>query len=405
MLRPLYSLMAALSLTAALAACADNPAATAPTSHSAPAEPSLSVSLGPVSADPSALTFGGVLWHQSRIDTVTITNSGKETINTGLAITGPDAIDFNMFSVNGEMPDCGWWLTPGLSCVIGVQFTPQAVGQRVASLDITVPGIGVLSVGLFGEGVRGAVLYGPDSMSFAEQTVGTTSSAQTVMIRNIGTANMNVRGVSFLGSNPSDFAVTQASTNACVLYAPIAPNASCNIGVAFAPKAAGARSGEMIVYIADGAGSLPAASVLLDGTGTEIVSNPGADLAVSFGGMPSQIQVGKTLTYAITVKNGGPGTASGIALSAAVPAGTGFAGLTAPTGVSCSSPLKGDTGGVTCSISSMASGSAYTVKLAVTTLSGNRTVISNAATVTSTSVDPVKANDSATATTTVVGKK
>ena len=164
---------------------------------------------------------------------------------------------------------------------------PQAVGQRAASLDIPVSGVGVLSVGLFGEGTRGAVLYGPDSMLFADQTVATTSSVQTVMIRNIGTSDMWLFGTALQGSNPGDFAVTQASTNPCVKGA----------------------------------------------------------------------------------------------------------------------PLKGDAGGMSCSISSIASGSAYTVKLAVTTLSGNRTVITNTAWVTGGSVDPVRENNTATATTTIVGRK
>ena len=60
---------------------------------------------------------------------------------------------------------------------------------------------------------------------------------------------------------------------------------------------------------------------------------------------------------------------------------------------------------MSCSISSIASGSAYTVKLAVTTLSGNRTVITNTAWVTGGSVDPVRENNTATATTTIVGRK
>jgi uncharacterized repeat protein (TIGR01451 family) len=204
------------------------------------------------------------------------------------------------------------------------------------------------------------------------------------------------------GTNPGDFVVSQPSTNACVLYAPIAPNASCDIAVAFAPIAAGTRTAYLVVETVSNETLIGTANVLLVGNGGT-TSSPDADVAVSIGGAPNQVQVGKTFTYNITVKNAGPGAASGIALTAAAPVGTGFAGITAPNGVSCVGPAKGDAGAVSCSISSMASGGALTVKLAVTALS--RAVISNTATVTSTSVDPVKGNDSATATTTIVGRK
>jgi uncharacterized repeat protein (TIGR01451 family) len=412
MLRSLFSIAAAarvpfaaaLSL-AALAACADEPMlSTEPARHTTPAGPSLTWTVGYVAADSSSVSFANTLWHLTRTDTVTLTNAGSDTVAiTDITIVGQNPLDFGWFFPNGDPPDCVAWIAPGAKCLIGVLFNPQEVGQRSASLSVSLPS-GILSVALAGEGIRGALGYSPSSLSFADQAVGATSSAQTVTIRNTGTADFEVRSTKLQGTNPGDFVVSQPSTNACVLNAAIAPNASCDLGVAFAPTAAGARSAQLAVEIVDQMGWIATANVALSGTGTEIISNP-ADLAVSFGAVPNQIQLGKTLTYAITVRNGGPGAASAITLTAAVPAGTGFAGLTVPNGVACSAPAMGDTGGVFCSIGAMASGSAYTVKLAVKTLSGNRTVISNTATVTSGSVDPVSSNNSATVTTTVIGRK
>jgi len=398
--------MAALSLTTALAACGDEPTPpAAPASNSTPVGPSLTVSPYEISADPAPLDFGKTLYHMSKTDIVTLTNSASKTAEiSNIMITGANANDFNTFSVNGTTPDCGGWLEPGAKCVIGVQFSPQGVGPRGGGLSIAVDA-SPLAVTLLGEGIQAALDYSPSYMAYGDEAVGTTGYPRLLTIRNSGTADLQVSSTKLQGTNPGDFVVSQPSTNACVQYAPIAPNASCDIAVAFAPIAGGTRSAQLVVETVGNGALIGTANVALVGNGTGIISNPDADLAVSFGGLPNQVQVGKTLNYTITVKNAGPGAASGITLSAVVPVGTGFAGITAPTGVSCVGPAKGDAGGVSCAINSMASGTTSTVKLAVTALSGTRTVISNTATVTSASVDPVKGNDSATATTTIVGRK
>lgn len=395
---------ATLSVAATLSGCADDPMQpTSPMQHTVPIGPSLGSSVGNVWADSASISFAATLWHMSRADTVTLINSGTDTVAiNSIDIVGTNTLDFNWYFPNGNPPDCFGSIAPGAKCLIGVQFNPSDVGQRSATLDVSLPS-GVLSVNLAGEGLRGALAYSPSSLAFADQTVGTMSSQQTVTIRNTGTADMQVWSIKLQGTNAGDFAVKAPSTNACVLNAAIAPNASCDIGVAFAPTAAGARSAQLVADIADMMGTIGSATVALSGKGIEITSS--ADLAVSFGSVPSQVQVGKTILYPITVKNGGPDAASGITLTASVPAGTGFAGLSVPTGVACSAPAVGDTGGVICSIRSMASGSAFTVQLYVKTLSGNRTVVSNAAKVTSASSDPANGNNSATVTTTVLGRK
>ena len=109
MYRPLYSLMAALSLTASLGACADEPTPlTAPTRGPIPVGPGLSVSLGPISADPAPLTFPATVWHQPRLDTLTVTNSGSNVATIGnVSVSGPNAFDFELAVINGDTPDCG----------------------------------------------------------------------------------------------------------------------------------------------------------------------------------------------------------------------------------------------------------------------------------------------------------
>jgi len=131
MYRPLYSLMAALSLTASLGACADEPTPlTAPTRGPIPVGPGLPVSLGPISADPAPLTFPATVWHQPRLDTLTVTNSGSNVATIGnVSVSGPNAFDFELAVINGDTPDCGGALQPGAKCFIGVHFSPRPLGS------------------------------------------------------------------------------------------------------------------------------------------------------------------------------------------------------------------------------------------------------------------------------------
>ena len=108
----------------------------------------------------------------------------------------------------------------------------------------------------------------PGSLSFASQTVGTTSSTQAVTVTNSSGIALNVSlGVS------DDF----VQTNTC--GGAMAVGASCTVSVSFAPSTAGAHVGVLTVT-ANGGGSPQ--TVILNGTGTEPTSQSGsATIALS----------------------------------------------------------------------------------------------------------------------------
>jgi len=87
----------------------------------------------------------------------------------------------------------------------------------------------------------------PGSFTFASQTVGTTSSAQTVTLTNTGTNSLTPTAVSISG----DFAETDSCQKSTV-----APGGSCAIQVTFTPTATGSRSGQMVVFADVGGGQL-----------------------------------------------------------------------------------------------------------------------------------------------------
>jgi uncharacterized repeat protein (TIGR01451 family) len=137
------------------------------------------------------------------------------------------------------------------------------------------------------------------------------------------------------------------------------------------------------------------------GTATTTVATA-ADLSVTKVDTPDPVTAGANLTYTITVNNAGPSDAASVSLSDGLPAGTTFVSLSSPGGWSCTTPAVGAGGAVSCSNATLAPGSAvFTLTVAVGPSVASGTVITNTATVTSTTADPNPGNESGTATTTV----
>lgn len=132
-------------------------------------------------------------------------------------------------------------------------------------------------------------------------------------------------------------------------------------------------------------------------------ADPGADLSVTKTDSPDPVVATSNVTYTISVSNAGPDAATDVALSDVTPAGTTFVAFTVPAGWTCTTPGVGATGTVSCTNPSVASGTSAVFTLVVNVDAGTAegTVISNTASVTSTTVDPDATDNSATATTTV----
>ena len=125
------------------------------------------------------------------------------------------------------------------------------------------------------------------------------------------------------------------------------------------------------------------------------------DVSVTKSG-PATVTTGNTVTYTLTIANGGPDTAAGVQLSDPLPPNTTFVSLTHDTGpaASCSTPFPGGTGTVTCVFATLASGASAQFTLVVR--AGDTTSIANTASATTESFDSNTANNKASTTTTVV---
>jgi hypothetical protein len=78
-------------------------------------------------------------------------------------------------------------------------------------------------------------------LSFGDVTVGTTSVAHAVTLKNIGNATLIIENLLIGGINPSDFAQTSNCAKS------VAAGGSCTIGVIFAPHSTGLRTATLII--------------------------------------------------------------------------------------------------------------------------------------------------------------
>jgi len=131
---------------------------------------------------------------------------------------------------------------------------------------------------------------------------------------------------------------------------------------------------------------------------------PVADLSVTKTDSPDPVLAGSNVTYTITVQNLGPQDANNVALSDAVPANTTFVSAIPPAGWTTITPPVGGTGTVSATrptLTVLEGAQVFTLVVQVNPGTPNGTILTNTASVTSTSFDPTPANNSDTETTTV----
>jgi hypothetical protein len=226
-----------------------------------PVNPTLTVALsgtgtaaGSVTVSPSSVAFPGQLVNTvGGPINVTLTNNSSAVLKiNSYSFSGPNASEFS------QLNNCsGSKLAVGASCIIYVRFTPTATGTRTAVLSVSDSDpSSPQTVQLSGTGTAPGMSLSPTSLTFAAQTVNTTSNALTVTMTNPGTASLTISGYTFSGANPGDFTTGNNCTSK------LAPGASCGVSVRFKPTAIGARSAAL--NISSSAGTQ---TVSLGGTG------------------------------------------------------------------------------------------------------------------------------------------
>jgi hypothetical protein len=218
--------------------------------------------------------------------TVTIVDTGGTNAG-GLAIAVSEP-----FSLTQNT--CATSLAAGASCTTGVVFTPTLVGMLAGALTASSTRVTAATVALSGTGgLTGAVAFQPALAGFPTTGVGTTSSQVTVTVTN-SSATVALTNMVLMASSGFTLA-----SNTC--GATLATGASCTVGVAFAPTAAGAQTG-----------SVSLTSSALTATASVALSEVGFDFTASALGSASKtVASGQTATYTLNlVPSAGGGVAT-----------------------------------------------------------------------------------------------
>jgi hypothetical protein len=214
-----------------------------------------------VTLTPASHNFGNVAINTpSKAQTFTLRNNELATLSiSGISVTSSNASDFA--PAGGTCGTAPTTLGPQSSCTILVALTPTMLGGETGSLTVTdnaaVAQYQTLASPLSGTGVAQATVT-PTSLTFAKQSVGTTSAAKNVTLRNNLLTALTISSITFTGADPGDFAETDTCDGS------VAAQSSCTISVTFKPTATGTRTATLNVN--DTANNSPQ-QVSLTGTG------------------------------------------------------------------------------------------------------------------------------------------
>jgi len=163
---------------------------------------------------------------------VTLTNSGTADLNiSSITASGDYHISNNT---------CGSTVASGASCAVSVTFTPTKKGKRTGSLTFNdnapnTPQVVSLT------GVGQSIMLSPTALNFGAVAIGSTSSPQSVTVKNVGPATVTFTGFALAGA-AVDYLI---SSNTC--GSTIAPGATCSVGVEFKPTRTGTRNAKLNV--------------------------------------------------------------------------------------------------------------------------------------------------------------
>jgi hypothetical protein len=215
---------------------------------------------------PSTVTFNAQgLKITSLPQAVTLRNSGTLPVTLShFTIGGTNAADF---AINANA--CPASLESGLSCTLGVTFSPSAAGTRRASLVITDnAGNSPQSVELSGTGETSQLTLNFSKLlsAFGPVNLGASATSE-IVISNPGSSSVSVSAYSISGTNASDFSIS-ANTCASTDANQIPGGGQCSITVAFKPALAGLRTAALTVT--DNASGSPQ-TVSLNGSGQTVI--------------------------------------------------------------------------------------------------------------------------------------
>ncbi|MEO8280768.1 MAG: choice-of-anchor D domain-containing protein [Ideonella sp.] len=200
--------------------------------------------------------------------TATISNTGTAPlVLSGFTFGGAFSSEYSLAAAN----TCGVGVSlapagsAGSTCTLVVRFSPADVGARPATLAIAHNATGsprtITLDGVASAAPVGTIdLQGGSGLAFGGVGLG-SSAQQTLTVRNVGSAAINITALTIGGTNPADF----SRTGSCSAGA-LAAGSNCTVVVTFLPAALGARSASLSIA-SDASNASIAANLALSGEG------------------------------------------------------------------------------------------------------------------------------------------
>jgi hypothetical protein len=244
---------------------------------------------GEIDVAPQPHDYAEVVVGTTNSQTFTIRNLGGADLEvTGASLVGGDAKEFAIVQAGTPVT-----LGPDETHDLEVRFAPVSGGNKTTALRLASndPNHATYDVTLTGTGRTEPDLdVALTPLDFGDVLVGSTQS-RSIAIRNTGSALLQVTAVSLPGGEGSEFTVTQGAPFT------VAPAASHNIEIRFAPISAGLKTISLRISSDDPDES--AVDVSLRGTGT---TAPEIDVALT----PQNygvVWVGASASRALAVRN------------------------------------------------------------------------------------------------------
>lgn len=200
---------------------------------------------------------------ESTAQNVSLYNGGNQSLTVlSVAISGAP---FNLLPGGHNNCTAGLVIAAGASCEVAVTITPQHAGTYLGTVTFTTNSLNssstVQTVALTGFVYGVYMVPSPTSLTFADQAIGTTSSAKMVMLTNEGDLYAGAIGAP-TSSNPA-FTPTLGTCTVAV-----AVGSNCQISVTFSPAKAQEYSATITVPASsEGGGTTPSATFTVSGMG------------------------------------------------------------------------------------------------------------------------------------------
>ena len=204
-----------------------------------------------LSPSPSNVDFGGQIVSTTSSNNAVFMNNatGSSVTISAVTLTGANAGDF---AILPGSTCAGATLVANANCSVNFNFTPSALGIRLASLQFTDTGAGSPQlVGLAGTGVATSKVLSivPMAISVGPSNIGTPIDSSKLNVKNTGTATVTFSGVLIGGPNAADFTLR---AGACT--GSLAPLSACLVGVTFTPSTASTETATLQIQ-SDATGS------------------------------------------------------------------------------------------------------------------------------------------------------